>query len=95
MNLIKTILISASLISISHLSYASDVEDLEKIKKIPGVKCVEAYGEGKLLVEMAKQNFSRTISSDISKTIINVPSWVFIISTTDQNSSFLAEFVKE
>lgn len=54
-----------------HLIVETDCEDLEKIKKIPGVKCVEAYGEGKLLVEMAKQNFSRTISSDISKTIIN------------------------
>lgn len=53
-----------------HLIIETDCTDIDMINKISGVECITQIAEGKLLVEMSKQGFSRVISRDISKAII-------------------------
>ena len=62
-----------------HLIVETDCKDLEIIKEISGVQHVEEYDDNKLGVEISKQAFIRTISSDISKAIIQSSASLFAL----------------
>ncbi len=62
-----------------HLVVETDCTDIELIKKISGVEFVSEIEQGKLLVEMSKQGFSRVIGSDLSKAIIESGASLFAL----------------
>ena len=54
-----------------HLIVETDSQEIDLINNIAGVKSTKKHDDGILLIEMSKQDFSRSISSEISKKIIN------------------------
>lgn len=62
-----------------HLIIETDCTDTDLIKNISGVEFVAEIEEGKLLVEMSKQGFSRVIGGDISKAIIESGASLFAL----------------
>ncbi len=62
-----------------HLVVETDCTDLQLIEQISGVNAIEVKNDSKLIVEISKQAFSRAISSDISKAIIESGASLFSI----------------
>ena len=62
-----------------HLVVETDCTDLQLIKQISGVNAIEVTNDSKLIAEISKQAFSRAISSDIRKAIIESGASLFSI----------------
>lgn len=62
-----------------HLVVETDCTDLQLIKKISDVNAIEVTNDSKLIAEISKQAFSRAISSDIRKAIIESGASLFSI----------------
>ncbi|WP_448213160.1 ABC transporter ATP-binding protein [Colwellia sp. MEBiC06753] len=62
-----------------HLVVETDCTDFELINNVSGVESVAEVEDGKLLVEMSKQGFSRVIGSDICKAIIESGASLFAL----------------
>lgn len=62
-----------------HLIVETDCKDLDRLKKVSGVKNIEVNNSNTLLIEISKQEFSRTICSDMSKVIIEAGANLFAL----------------
>ena len=69
----------ASLQHSKHIVVKTDYQDLAALEKISGIKNVVVNDDNELFVEIVKQPFSSTICSEISKTIVNAGSDLFVI----------------
>lgn len=106
MNLIKTILISVSIISISQLSYASDAEDFEKIRAeqikkyggtdIPKPKQVSAKAEALLAKPLGEQSVQELKSiAENSNKAANYVSFIFDEYSQYYRDNYRYDFVQE
>ena len=59
--------------------------DIEQLNAISGVKQVDVVNEHSLLIEISKQDFVRSLCSDISKVIINAEADLFSIAPKKQD----------